>query len=84
MILWFTCLKKYIAIAHLEKQALAQLTVGIAYCAIIESAIAFGNLECDRYTINCSNTNTGKPGKDGKRASFVKKNDAPPRIAVAI
>lgn len=49
-----------------------------------KQAIAFGNVEYDRYTINCSNTNTDKPGKDGKRASFVRKNDAHPRIAVAI
>jgi hypothetical protein len=34
-------------------------------------------------TMSVSNTNTDNAGKDGNRASFVKKNDAPPRIAVA-
>ncbi|MBW4428298.1 MAG: hypothetical protein KME50_28630 [Nostoc desertorum CM1-VF14] len=35
-------------------------------------------------TMSVSNTSIDNAGKDGNRASFVKKNDAPPRIAVAI
>jgi len=34
--------------------------------------------------LKLSNTKTVNPGKEGNRASFVKKNEAPSRIAVAI
>jgi len=34
--------------------------------------------------LNSSNSNTSNPGKDGKRASFVRNKEAPPLIAVAI
>ena len=34
--------------------------------------------------LKLSNTKTVNPGKEGNRASFVKKNEAPSQIAVAI